>query len=150
MDQSERNKMHKASKEAAVFLLTHDQRLNSVSRIELQPDSACKSGDVRDILIYTKDHGVVGISAKNRHNDLKHSRLSDTIDFGKLWYSKPCSNQYWSSVNPVFDDLRLKQQTGTRWKNVKDKKEGYYQQGHRFSNTPFSGKSPAKLMSFNA
>ena len=123
----EKNKMTKAAKEVAVFLIAHDQRFNTVNRIEFQCDSTGKQGDVRDILCHSKNHGLIGISAKNRHNDLKHSRLSPTIDFGQLWYNLPCSKQYWSSVNPIFEKLKLKHHEKVPWATLTNKKKDYYQ-----------------------
>jgi hypothetical protein len=46
-----------------------------------------------------------GISAKNNHRAVKHSRLSNDIDFGQKWLGIPCSDTYFNEVKPVFDNL---------------------------------------------
>jgi len=105
MSAIERRRMDHAASEVVVFLRTHDERLVDATSVEVQSDMMGKLGDVRDILVETS-HGVIGISAKHRHSAVKHSRLSDTIDFGNDWYGIPCSSKYWNRVNPVFEDLR--------------------------------------------
>ena len=52
--------------------------------LSIQPDSAGIAGDVRDVLCLRKQNGwEIGFSCKHNHHAVKHSRLSDTIDFGK-------------------------------------------------------------------
>ena len=55
--------------------------------ISLQTDSKGQEGDVSDVLI-TIDKWEIGLSCKHNHEAVKHSRLSDTIDFGKEWFGK--------------------------------------------------------------
>ena len=124
LSQSERNMLDTAANEAACFLLQGDNRLITTRRITIQSDREGQRGDVRDILVQTENE-VVGISAKHRHNALKHSRLSGTIDFGKEWYGVPCSPHYWKIVEPLF--LDLKQASGMRWTDLPNKREDYYQ-----------------------
>ena len=73
--------------------------------ISLQTDSKGQEGDVRDVLI-TLDNWEIGLSCKHNHEAVKHSRLSDTIDFGKDWFGKACSQEYFSEVRNVFLPLR--------------------------------------------
>ena len=119
----ERRKIDRGANEAVLFLRTHDPRLLDAKRIIMQSDMMGKEGDVRDILIETGS-AVIGISAKHRHDALKHSRLSDSIDFGKEWYGHACSAQYWRQVNPVFSMLRGK--TGFLWRELTDKHISVY------------------------
>ena len=52
--------------------------------LEIAQDNRGEAGDVRDIIISRVLHKwEIGLSAKNNHSAVKHSRLSDTIDFGK-------------------------------------------------------------------
>lgn len=73
--------------------------------ISLQTDSKGQEGDVRDVLI-TLDNWEIGLSCKHNHEAVKHSRLSDTIDFGKDWFGKACSQDYFDAVRTVFLPLR--------------------------------------------
>ena len=126
LPQSERNRMNKAAGEVAAFLLAHDTRFSSVSDITIQPDKAGQKGDVRD-LIFNTAKGEIGISAKHRHNALKHSRLSHLIDFGDSWYNKPCSKDYWNMVMPIFKDLESRRNNGELWRGLPNKIDDFYQ-----------------------
>ena len=51
--------------------------------LSIVPDNKGVQGDVRDIIILRSERDwEIGISAKNHHRAVKHSRLSDSIDFG--------------------------------------------------------------------
>ena len=113
----ERKRVIKAASDAVDFLYAHDGRLERTDYVVMQSDMEGRYGDVRDVLVHTRK-GVVGISAKHRHDALKHSRLSDTIDFGADWYGKSCSSAYWAGVLPVFDELRLMSDRGVRWREI--------------------------------
>lgn len=89
----------------------------------MQGDKSGMEGDVRDILVETNE-GPVGVSAKHRHDALKHPRLSGTIDFGKQWYGVPCSTAYWQAVRPLFKELEGRGHE--RWANLPDKQDRYY------------------------
>ena len=55
--------------------------------LSIQPDAAGIKGDVRDILCIRKQNGWgIGLSCKHNHHAVKHSRLSDSIDFGKEFH----------------------------------------------------------------
>jgi hypothetical protein len=101
--------------------------------LSLQPDAAGIKGDVRDVLCIRKQNGwVIGFSCKHNHHAVKHSRLSDTIDFGKEWLGIPCSKEYFGKVVPLFSELREMRNNGKKeglpvlWNNVMHKAEKYY------------------------
>ena len=121
----EQGAFHRAAVAAANFLQAHDERFGELAQLEIQSDQRGKDGDVRDVLAATKEGSVIGISAKHRHRALKHSRLSDNIDFGLEWYGRPCSAAYWGRVKPVFSKLR--RSSVGYWRELPDKHEGYYQ-----------------------
>ena len=74
--------------------------------LSLQTDAAGMAGDVRDVLCIRKGNDwEIGLSCKHNHEDVKHSRLSNTIDFGKKWLGVPCSSTYFEEIKPVFDNL---------------------------------------------
>ena len=120
----ETGNMDAAALAAVEFLEQRDQRLRNLEGVTIQTDHSGRFGDPRDLLLHCAT-GDVGVSAKNRHTSVKHSRLSDSIDFGDKWYGVPCSQCYWDAVKPSFQELR--QQTGKNWKDITDKKERYYQ-----------------------
>jgi hypothetical protein len=67
--------------------------------LRIQTDQAGKMGDVRDIVIERPGiEWVIGLSLKHNHSAVKHSRLSDSIDFGNQWFRIPCSKNYWSAL----------------------------------------------------
>ncbi len=75
---------------AVNFLIDLEPRLyNSLNatdilELEIMADSAGQEGDVRDILtIRAVQKWEIGVSAKNNHKAVKHSRLSKNIDFSK-------------------------------------------------------------------
>ena len=120
----EKQAVDRAANEAMAFLRAHDTRLSRANRILIQSDQVGQDGDVRDILVITRSEEIIGISAKHRHLGLKHSRLSDSIDFGAGWYGRPCSDQYWRAVQPVFNSLRTT--SVRRWSELERKHEDYY------------------------
>ncbi len=100
--------------------------------IRLQTDNKGQAGDVRDVLAVHGDAWEIGLSCKHNHNAVKHSRLSDTIDFGKEWFGKECSEEYFNSVQKVFLPLRQRRderaagKTPALWSEIKDKEERCY------------------------
>lgn len=74
--------------------------------LELVSDKVGQSGDVRDVLtIRHKQNWQIGISAKNNHRAVKHSRLSKTLDFGDKWLGMDCSQTYFDEIEPIFNRL---------------------------------------------
>ena len=104
-DNNEKSKIDRAADAAARFIADVDSGIRTATHIELPADSVAQSGDVRDIIL-SNEKTTVGVSAKNRHHALKHSRLSDEIDFGQQWADCPVSNKYWKAIRPVFSFLR--------------------------------------------
>lgn len=97
---------------AVNFLLDIEPRLSNgisdldVLQLEIVSDKEGQSGDVRDVLaIRSHQKWEIGISAKNNHRAVKHSRLSNSIDFGEKWLNIPCSSEYFEEIFPIFDNL---------------------------------------------
>jgi hypothetical protein len=95
--------------------------------LAIQPDSQGQAGDVRDVLLIRKSiDWEIGLSVKHNHTAVKHSRLSMTIDFGKDWFSIPCSPSYFESIKPLFGSLKSYKENGKKWSELKDKEERFY------------------------
>jgi hypothetical protein len=120
--------MRQSSREAVFFINAHDNRLSDKHcQVKLQSDQEGVHGDVRDIIITNnKLNEEIGISAKNRHWAVKHSRLSEQIDFGYDWFGIHCSDNYSHQVTPIFRELRSRQHRGEKWQDIDDKKQRYY------------------------
>ena len=93
-------------------------------------DAAGKHGDVRDVMLRIGNKDL-GISCKHNHEALKHSRLSDTIDFVEKWGldAQGCSQTYWDKIKPLFGALRqIRTESGgtALWANLPDKDARYY------------------------
>ncbi len=124
----EQQNMVKAASEATPFLVAHDDRLSeSDCSISLQSDQMGKLGDVRDVIVHNDNLDEdIGISAKNRHWAVKHSRLSEHIDFGSDWFGIRCSDGYFHQVTPIFRELNSRKHHGDKWKDIPNKKQLYY------------------------
>ncbi len=124
----ERNTIELASRKIILFLIDNDPRLAFPdNHIRIQSDQAGRLGDVRDIIIHDETQSYeIGLSSKNRHYAVKHSRLSQKIDFGKIWFGVPCSPQYFVSTAPIFQDLLERKRRGELWRNISDKTQRYY------------------------
>jgi hypothetical protein len=94
--------------------------------VSLQDDKEGKTGDVRDVVAHLDKGDTIGISAKNRHDAVKHSRLSDKIDFGKEWADYPNSSVYMKKVKPVFEELRKMREDGVLFKDISGKENRFY------------------------
>ena len=101
--------------------------------LSIQPDSAGIGGDVRDVLCLRKQNGwQIGFSCKHNHHAVKHSRLSDTIDFGKEWLGISCSSAYFEKIVPLFSDLRKLRDESKAvgkpmlWAEIDHKADKYY------------------------
>lgn len=89
-------------------------------------DDAGMKGDVRDIII--ERNGIqweVGLSIKHNHEAIKHSRLSNRIDFGQEWFGDPCSRDYWNDVKPIFDFLK-EYKGKIKWSSIPNKESRIY------------------------
>ncbi|XWN35871.1 MAG: HaeIII family restriction endonuclease [Balneola sp.] len=95
--------------------LSDNLNSDDILTLEIVPDSKGQKGDVRDvIMIRSLQKWEIGISAKNNHHALKHSRLSTRLDFGKEWVNLPSSDKYFDEIGIIFNKL-----TNIRKKNKK-------------------------------
>lgn len=98
-----------------------------IVELYIQADSKGNIGDVRDIIVQRTDISwEIGFSIKHNNFAVKHSRLSSTIDFGKVWFDSPCSNEYWAKVKPIFDYLRREKSNGTYFRDLPNKEKDVY------------------------
>ncbi|MGX1024906.1 HaeIII family restriction endonuclease [Psychroflexus sp. MBR-150] len=117
------------------FLIDIEPRLSNgineddILVLELVSDQAGQTGDVRDVLIIRSlQKWEIGISAKNNHRAVKHSRLSQKINFGKKWLGASCSQDYFEEIKPVFDmltDLRDSDKS-IKWSSIENMHEVVY------------------------
>ncbi len=123
------------SSAAINFLVDIEPRLaNSLNpddtlQLEIVSDSEGQIGDVRDVLaIRLLQKWEIGISAKNNHRAVKHSRLSQSIDFGKKWIGIPCSTNYFNEIKPIFDFLaKLRSEDkNTKWTSINEMHKSIY------------------------
>lgn len=95
----------------------------------IKQDAAGEVGDVRDVVISRPSGWEIGISCKHNHMAVKHSRLSNQIDFGQKWFGHPCSSSYFNEIKPVFDRLealRISTNKTMKWDAIKDKEKEVY------------------------
>jgi len=121
---------------AVNFLIDLEPRLSNginkedILELEIVSDKQGQVGDVRDVLaIRSLQNWAIGISAKNNHRAVKHSRLSNDIDFGKKWLNTPCSENYFAEVKPVFDmlaKLRAASKATQKWVTLGDYHSSVY------------------------
>jgi hypothetical protein len=115
---------------AVNFLMDIEPRLSNdigredVLQLEILKDHCGESGDVRDVLaIRLVQKWEIGVSAKNNHKAVKHSRLSPTIDFGEKWLGMKSSKEYFETIIPIFQNLEKirKESLGKKkWKEIGD------------------------------
>ena len=121
---------------AVNFLMDIEPRLSNEMdptdklQLEILTDYQGQTGDVRDIIIVRLvQKWEIGISAKNNHHAVKHSRLSNRIDFGEKWIGEKCSSTYFSEISEVLSPLKtLKEQSnGTKkWSSINDLHDSVY------------------------
>lgn len=100
---------------------------NDELELSLQEDARGQEGDVRDVLIIRRSiNWEIGLSVKHNHTAVKHSRLSQTIDFGRDWLGMPCSPEYFQAITPIFTRLRKLRDEGALWSDVLDKTDAVY------------------------
>ncbi len=117
------------------FLIDIEPRLSNgidqddILVLELVSDQAGQVGDVRDVLmIRSSQKWEIGISAKNNHRAVKHSRLSQKIDFGDKWLGVPCDKEYFEEIKPIFDmlsSLKAKDKS-TKWTEIENMHDVVY------------------------
>lgn len=102
--------------------LTAIGKPNECLQIYINQDSAGEYGDVRDVVFQRMQPSwEIGFSAKNNNDAVKHSRLSDILDFGKSWFDVPCSLNYWKDIKPIFN--YLKDSKDKTWNELGDDKK---------------------------
>ncbi len=104
--------------------LSNDIGKDDILQLEILSDYHGKSGDVRDVLaIRLLQKWEIGVSAKNNHHAVKHSRLSSKIDFGEKWLDAKVSKEYFDTVTPIFDKLeKIRKDSGAKkkWSELGD------------------------------
>ena len=115
---------------AVNFLMDIEPRLSNdigktdILQLEILSDNFGKSGDVRDVLaIRLLQKWEIGVSAKNNHHAVKHSRLSASIDFGDKWLGIKVSKKYFDKVTPIFNNLeKIRKESGAtkKWSEIGD------------------------------
>lgn len=129
--EDEQNNFKVAASFAVNFLIDLEPRLSvalsekDILSLEIVSDSAGKIGDVRDILLIRSiQKWEIGVSAKNNHRALKHSRLSTRLNFGKEWVNMACSETYFNDINIVFEMLsKIRTENRTaKWDEIFDNK----------------------------
>ena len=113
---------------AVNFLLDIEPRLSNhinqddILELEIVADKVGQSGDVRDVLaIRSSQQWEIGISAKNNHRAVKHSRLSNDINFGEKWIGISASTNYFATIQPIFDnlsELRTSSKSTMKWQSL--------------------------------
>lgn len=86
--------------------LTNQRGPHDLLEVSLVPDAAGQAGDVRDVIFKRskiRPFWDIGLSVKNNHDAVKHSRLSPTIDFGREWLSLNCTSQYFTDIKVIFN-----------------------------------------------
>jgi len=120
---------------AVNFLIDIEPRLScgindkDVLQIEIVSDKEGQMGDVRDVLAIRSIHKwEIGVSAKNNHRAVKHSRLSKEIDFGEKWLEIPNSRTYFSEIMPIFSFLEEMKNSDkdTKWSSIANKSNTVY------------------------
>jgi hypothetical protein len=134
-DENEQSVYRITSSAAVNFILDIEPRLShginkkDNLQLEIVSDQQGQSGDVRDVLlIRSLQNWEIGVSAKNNHRAVKHSRLSQSIDFGEKWLGIPCSKEYFQEIEPIFSmlkDIREKNKS-TKWASIEDMHQKVY------------------------
>lgn len=130
LDSSTKEIMEKEAKAAIPTLRDLEPMIEEddgdVLTLRLQSDKEGIIGDVRDILIIRdSENWIIGISVKHNHFAVKHSRLSNVLDFGESWLEIPCSEEYWKEIKPIFEPLILKRGK-VRWSDLEKKEDTVY------------------------
>lgn len=138
LSESDSNKLLEAANAAARVIIHLEPQLefpqnNIPLFLSIQTDAKGMTGDVRDVLcIRRQNQWQIGLSCKHNHCAVKHSRLSDTIDFGQDWFGTPCSQRYFNEIAPLFDGLRQLRDNARRegkqalWSELQNKAQDYY------------------------
>jgi len=110
--------------------LSNDIGKDDILQLEILSDNFGKEGDVRDVLaIRLLQKWEIGVSAKNNHKAVKHSRLSSNIDFGEKWLGTKVSKEYFDIVTPIFKNLekiRKESNATKKWNEIGDYHSSVY------------------------
>lgn len=68
----------------------------------------------------------IGFSCKHNHHAVKHSRLSDRINFGLEWLGLSCSDTYFEDIKPIFDELKNLRTQKALWSSILNKDSKVY------------------------
>lgn len=130
VSESERSDYLLSASFAVNFLIDIEPRLSNdigkddVLQLEILSDFHGKSGDVRDVLaIRLLQKWEIGVSAKNNHKAVKHSRLSSNIDFGEKWLGTKSSKEYFNTITPIFknlEEIRKESKAKRKWSDLGD------------------------------
>ena len=103
---------------------------NDTLQLEIISDKEGQIGDVRDVIaIRSLQKWEIGISAKNNHRAIKHSRLSNDINFGAKWLGISSSENYFKEIKPIFDNLanlRTVSKATQKWSSLEDYHSNIY------------------------
>jgi hypothetical protein len=110
--------------------LKHDIGKKDILQLEILTDYQGQLGDVRDVVAIRKlQEWEIGVSAKNNHKAIKHSRLSNKIDFGEKWLGIQCSQMYFDEIGLIFDPLKaIKNNSNStqKWDTLNNKEDNIY------------------------
>lgn len=104
---------------------TSQKNDTDILTIRIATDSEGIGGDVRDIIFQRKAaNWEIGFSTKNNNDAVKHSRLSNILDFGQKWLDVPVSRTYWDEISPVFNLIAttMKESPGATWNDLGNRK----------------------------
>jgi hypothetical protein len=126
----QRNNYQQSAKHAVEHIVEKENLEEDSGIISFLPDKKGKEGDVRDIVIATKNKEI-GISCKTNHEAFKHSRLSKDNDFVKRWGLHPdgCSQHYFDTIAPIFNELkkiRTESKQTAKWAELGDVPARFY------------------------
>lgn len=132
LDDTSKSRLSCAANAGARVLMRAEPKLANITpnerlTLQIQADAAGIGGDVRDVLCIKSDlNWNIGISCKHNHAAVKHSRLSQTINFGNDWFGASCSQAYFSQIRPIFSRLGELRQRGALWSSMDDKENTVY------------------------
>ncbi|MDQ3688169.1 MAG: HaeIII family restriction endonuclease [Acidobacteriota bacterium] len=121
---SNQNLFRRAAEAGVRVLENLEPNLRTAARVgeryvvKIQADAEGEAGDVRDVMVGKERGWQIGFSIKHNNDAAKHSRLSGTIDFGKLWLNRNCDAEYFRAVNVVFDELESLARIGAHWDSL--------------------------------
>lgn len=133
-------------------LLSSDR--DFILSIAADRDAQGENGDVRDVLVKTKDgKWEIGFSCKHNHEALKHPRITSDYNFGKNWIGISCSDDFLNKMKSIMAPIEEYSKDNVLWRNVKNKYHFYDQILDAYmeeikSLCQMDKRVPAKLMSY--